>query len=434
MTDNTKASGCPFVGIATQFSNRKTIGYHITSFKSVIRLILNPKHYFPGVSVHKDHDELLRKKEEKEIVDLLINGERPNSLAYLFRLMMGLRFYKHGLMGDTGRKEIIQKLKVAVVTDQKHRIDSHLHGRMFEILDFDVTPYLQNQKSPLGLHELVKSLVARILHEVLDLPKSLDFKKVSPITHQIHELFDALHHPIAWIRLVFVISGLKESILPEESKMLSAQRYLRDFVDGGKWPDDSYPADVIRAGEQLGIDSRGCLAELLYGMSYNIANVFVALIWYAFKGEDGTIYSELKTAVTERRSMTDKEFVEDHASRVIYWVDWVLVHFPNIRNTLRVDKNGKTFALDLKSINDEHPDLKNSRSFAAGRFACAGQYLARTTMILSLRTLFSPIKAGSETYEFCYVPSGTMTANHDTLIANLKVQWTDDSVPLRKVV
>jgi len=434
MTDGTKAAGCPFAGITTQYSNRKSLAYRINSIKSIVRLILNPKHYFPGISVHKDHDELLRSMEEKEIVDLLIYGDRPKSLAYLFRLIMGLGFYKHGFIFDTGRSEVIQKLKADVVHAQNRRIDAHLHGRMFETLDFDIKPFLLEEINPLGFRVLVQDLVARILREVLDLPVSLDFKQVSPLTYQVQDLHDALHHPTAWINLLLVICGLKETFLPEDSRLLRAQRYIRDFIDAADWPEDSYPADVIRAGNELGIDSRGCLAEMLWGMSYNVANVFVALMWHAFKGKDKTIYTELSTAVAERKGMTDIEFVHDHGSRVNYWVEWALVNYPNIKNTLRVDRNGETFALDLKSINDEHPDLKGARSFAAGRFTCAGEYLARTTMILSLRYFLSPIKAGLGDYELLHVPSGAMTSDYDTLIANLNVQWSDDSVALRRVV
>jgi len=64
-------------------------------------------------------------------------------------------------------------------------------------------------------------------------------------------------------------------------------------------------------------------AKTIYkGYTLQKANVVVALTLYDFIDDDSTIYSELKTAAAERRSMTDKEFVEEpdaaSAARGVY--------------------------------------------------------------------------------------------------------------------
>ena len=326
----------------------------------------------------------------------------------------------------------MQQLKMEIIEAQKERINKHLNGKIHEQLDFNIRPYIEGNE-PLGMNLFVKQLVSTIIHKILDLPTALDFSIVSNVSSLREELLPCLGHPLGKLNCILVGLKLKESILPKDSQLLIAQRYVHDFVNSNNWSDDSYCADVIEAGKKHKIDARGCLAELMVGMSYNIANVFSTLAWRILKDKNSELFIEIKKAIEDRQHMTDKEFVTDMQSRALYWINWTINNYSNLNLLLRIADNGEIFAVDLKSINDEHPDLHHSASFSMGRFACPGQYLARTTMLLSLKYMLSPIVFENKIYQFYSSPAGTITTKYNDFFHALIVEWTDDTLPLQAI-
>ena len=416
--------------------------------REFIRFLHNPKQIFPRADIKRqlleypslddDLENIWQQvannihKHDVFRIELLKKKNRPWVCTFLFRLMLGLGFYKHGFILDYGRREGMQKLKNSVVEAQIKRIDRNLGGKLHERLEFNISPFL-NGNVQAGLQQLVNQLTSDIIHEILDLPKNLDFSIAGRITKLHEELIQCIDRPFGVCNTFLVALGLKETILPCGSQLLTAQRYLRDFVDSKNWSNDSYCADVISAGERHKIDARGCLAELLMGLSFNTENVFLALAWHVLKSDNSQMFFEIKKAVEERQDWTDSEFLKDRESRAFYWVNWIIMKHGNVATSLRVTDSGVIFSVDLKSMDDLNPDSQYTVPFGIGRFSCPGQYVARTTMLLALRSIFSPIAFGGKKYQILPSPAGVMTAKYHTEINIFSAQWTDDNISFREI-
>jgi len=155
---------------------------------------------------------------------------------------------------------------------------------------------------------------------------------------------------------------------------------------------------------------------------------------------------ELQSACQSCEGLSDWEFVTlnaavcEEAARgrsVLHnWLRWTLINFPNFQVLPRLDlETGRPALVSLQELNKlevwnlEQPALAgrtgDAASFGSGRFACPAQTLARASMLLTLRILFSP----SSPIRLKQCVGGRLDVAYAGVLSELFVTWTDDSIP-----
>eukprot|EP00122_Pirum_gemmata_P007326 Pgem_evm3s6721 len=135
-----------------------------------------------------------------------------------------------------------------------------------------------------GLQRLIEEVVFEKERQLLDLPTDFDLWQPQKLTENLSDLADALSSSSTLDKILMFL-GMKD-IVSRESNFYKAQVYIRDYVYAEDWPKDCFFADVIDIGKKHGVETYGCLAELIAGFCYNVPKVFSIVVWNSLHAQD----------------------------------------------------------------------------------------------------------------------------------------------------
>lgn len=383
----------------------------------------------------------------KRTLDVIKNKPRIWTSTYFVRLFLG--FPPQGMVTGYGRSEATQKAKARLVRNLNARVESSLRdaGNQISALDWSVAQ--RNHTDPsTGLTDLIVDVSHAALKKMLKLPVDLDLRKLRDllvVTNEVTNDADDAKY------MILGLVGLQNMAAPK-SNLREAQVYLKELLAFTEWDGNSFIGDCMAAGKACGC-GKALLAEMLAGASYNPSNMVSIIVWLAVHGDpiktecgQHELWDELRKACADCEDLSDYDVVYDRmpasqkaaeGRKVLHtWVTWVLLNFPSFQCVPRADLDtGKLAIVDigetnkLMNWNTDYEDIaetSGSASFGRGRFACPGQSLARATMILTLRALFSP------TSPVRRHAHGSMKTSYGGPLTELHVTWTDDSIPWKQ--